>query len=147
MTQTNTDKSVNELNVWFPDNKVKLTSGTEITLPKLSWGRESKALKIVLQIVNESTVLKELLQKDQFSPELLAFALPQLLEKFADKITDIMFILTGVEKQKIEDDFVTEDILLILGPFFRRLTSVVKGAANKVLVANEEKTPELLQTL
>ena len=130
-----------ELDVWFPENKMTLKSGKIIDLPKLNWGREMRAMKIVLSIINQTPELKTLIQPGQtFDTTKLIILLPKWLEQFSDKVSELVGILTNIAPKDIDETFETEDIFNVLSRFFKRSAAMIRGISGPT-VAVEAKTP------
>lgn len=131
-----TDKALKDLNTWFPDGKFKPTMGAEIVLPTLSWGRESKVMKIFLTLINKSGDLKSIFSEgkgEDISPMKLIAILPVWLEQFSDKVSEMVGILINKDVAFVEENLTTEDILRLLVPFFKRLSSIIGGLGRQIL--------------
>lgn len=127
------DDQMKELETWFPENKLTLANGTIIDLPKLSWGRESRAIKVVLSIINQTPELKDIFKDGTFDVSKLTIVIPRWIEQFSEKVAILVGELTGKKPAEVEETFSTEDVLVVLSYFFKRLAVIVRKAGGQVI--------------
>ncbi len=133
--------------VFFEDGKLTLSSGVIIEIPKLTWKSESKAIKILGRIMNSVPEMKTLDLTSIQGGDLLSL-LPPLFESVPDALTDLVSVILKRDKQFIEEEMTAEDLVLVLVPFSKRLTSMLSRLTAKLpagtLEATTTKSPKSL---
>lgn len=133
MSDTKQEPTVVSQEIFHGDRKkIKLNNGMELPLARLTWGIESRALRIVGGIFRAVPELAAFLTPGgvtQLSPaSLITTVFPALLEKVPDQITELAALLLDKYKtaansvkvpdtQWVYDNLDTEDLLGVLLPF------------------------------
>jgi len=119
-----------EIDVFQPDRRVKLENGQEIQLPKLTWGRECKLLRIISDLVSQPPFKG--LKLENATASTLISVLPQLAAAAAPKLTEFVAVVTGKDKAWVEDNCSLNDILEITIPFFAAYTNNLAGKVDQL---------------
>ena len=136
------DEKVNdEVTVFFPDGKLKLSSGEEIDVPKLSWKVEARAVKIIGRIFKSVPELSALDLNNVTGKNLLAI-IPTLLEKVPDAITELTCLLIKKDQKFVEDQLNHEDVLAVIIPFSVALSGMLRKLAGVVTPDKEATVKE-----
>jgi len=114
----------------FLEKSLRLESGETIELPKLTWKREIKVYKIIGDALNKIPALKEI--KGELQAGDLIKIISSLLMQLPDEITRITEILTGKNKEWIEENMTFEDISNLIFPFLNKFTQSVVKHAEKI---------------
>jgi hypothetical protein len=111
---------------------IEIHDGRKYPLAKMSWGVESKALRIAARIWKGVPGLQRIDPKNINPTELITSILPDLLEKVPDEITELVAVLLGryqgngkqrvADTTWIEDNLDMNDMIKVLVPFSRRFS-------------------------
>lgn len=112
------DTTAEEVEAFYPTEELKLASGKEIRLPKITWGKEISALAIVGQIINDIDEFQEVDFETITVSEILKL-IGGVVTKAPDKVTKIVSILTDQTPEEVEENFDSENVMQVLVPFFR----------------------------
>ncbi len=115
----------------LPDNNiVKLSSGEELEVKPLNWGKEIKVMKLVSGFFGESDILtavqaiskiKDGDENDGESLQIISKILLPAINDAPDAITEIVALITDEDKKFVEESLTSEDVMKIFVPFFKTL--------------------------
>ncbi len=119
-----------ETQVFFPDsNKFVTSSGEEITIPRITWGKEIKLLKIasgIMKSVPELANLNADPEKGLQVSDVLKL-IPSILETVPEQITSFVALMLDRTPEWVNDNLSSEDIVKLVFPFFRKfINNLVK---------------------
>jgi len=114
----------------FIEKTLKLESGEQIELPKLTWKREIKVYKLIGEAIDKIPTLKDI-QGDLKTGDLVKIV-SSLLIQLPEEITKIVEVLTGKSKEWIEEHMTFDDISNLIFPFFNKFTQSVVKHAEKI---------------
>jgi len=106
-----------EMDLWFPENEIKLKAGGTLKVPKLSWKKEAKFFKMLSSLLKGIPENKDL---QNLSPTDALALLSTLLDTFPDKVTSFLAEFLEKEESWIEENLCFEDVRNILVPLVRR---------------------------
>jgi len=137
------DEKEEELDLWFPGNTVNLESGEKLAIPKLTWGRENKCLRIILRVFKNTPELKGL-RLESVTADMLLSILPALLDSALVEVNEFLEILLAKDVKWIEDNLALEDVVKLILPFVRRSLSKITALLPKAV--EEEEATSVSQT-
>jgi len=109
--------SEEELKSWFPEKIVKLKSGQEIEVPKLTWGLEIQFFRLI------SKVLKQFPEKFTISgddPSAALALFSKVLDELPREITSFLAKFLKKDESWVENNLSMEDVVNILVPLFKK---------------------------
>jgi len=126
--------------------KISLHNGETITVSPLSWKKELQFLKILgdfVEAFNEEINLIGVGEEISLSENLSTTKLFSVILKQApDLLTELVQIITEMDREKIENELVLEDIMEIVTPFLSdiiiRLRKIFQEKI-RVLLQNQQK--------
>jgi hypothetical protein len=115
----------------IPDsNIVKLTSGEELEIKPLTWGKEIKVLKLISSFFGDSEILtavqaiskiKDEEEDSTESLDVLSKLLLPAIDEAPDAITKIVAIITDETSEFVEESLTSEDVMKVFVPFLKVL--------------------------
>jgi len=110
---------VDDYKAFFPSGKIKTITGAEVEIPILTLKSEFKALKELSAMIKEVPELKQVNFEKISINDILA-VLPSVLEKALDRVVNIVAIILQKDKQWVEANMDSDDLVSVLRPFLKR---------------------------
>ena len=132
-----------ELDAFFPDHKFTLVDGDEIGLPKMSWGRELKLVKIVLRIFKGVDLTK----LGESGASSLLSSLPTMLETAGPAATEFCSIMLDKDETWIDNNLDMTDVIDLITSFFVVFFRTFSEQTKKISEGLNKLNPEEMEDL
>lgn len=113
--------------IFVPEGKVKLLDGTEMEIPKLSWGNEIKCGRAFAKIVTEISKTGFFKTGEKFTTDELIKVIPTLTEKL-DLVSEIAGGVLGKDVKWVNDNLDITGIIEVIKLFLAHISTVQKTA-------------------
>ncbi len=115
-----------ELETFVPENiKVTLSSGEDIEIKPLNWGKEIKVCQLVSKFFSGNAVIEafnEIAKEDGKNDlDVISQLILPLVSQAPQVITQILVLLLDKDTKYVEESLTSEDVMQIFVPFLQNL--------------------------
>ena len=125
----------NDTQAFFPDTDVFIcSSGEQIKIPRITWGKEIKLLKSASAIIKSVPELNSLSINPETGVQLtdILKLVPSILETVPEQVTGFVALMLDRTSEWVNENLSSSDVVGLVFPFFKKFMANLVGTLPKM---------------